>query len=140
MDHVVAVEVRERLEQLQRDVDRAPGLEAALLEQLLDVLAGHELEHQVRPRRVHAEVAHGHAVRMVQAAHRHRFGLPGGRDFLVVDGKDGGDDRGLERGVRPVVHRPGAKIAAAEADPVQELLHQKVRRATHSRSSESTTR
>ena len=35
-----------------------------------------------------------------------------GRDLREVDGKDRGDDRGHERGVGPVVDRPGAQLRA----------------------------
>ena len=77
-----------------------------------------------------------------EPARRHRPGQTGGGDLLEEDREDRRDDRRLEGGVRPVVHRPGAQVAPAEPEAGRGgscQAHQYVRRATHSRSNESTT-
>ena len=47
----------------------------------------------------------------------------GGDDALVIDREDGGDDGGVVGRVRPVVHRPGAQLRAAESEPFEQMLH-----------------
>ena len=88
-----------------------------------------------------------------EAARGQRVAKVRGDDVVEVDRENGGDDRRLEGGVRPVVHRPGAQLRSAKTEAFQELFHdslspgclrfadivQKVLRATHSRKSESTT-
>ncbi len=63
-----------------------------------------------------------------------------GRHRREVDGEDRGDDRALERGVRPVVGRPRALLRRPQPESRQPSRdHQNVLRAIHSRIRESTT-
>ena len=48
-----------------------------------------------------------------------RVAKVGGDDVVEVDRENGGDDRCLEGGVRPVVHRPCAQLRSSKTEAFQ---------------------
>ena len=75
VDDAVLVRVREARQDLADELHRARDRHRPLPDQLLEILARHEIHHDERAVRMDPDVEHGGAVRVLELGHRTRLDL-----------------------------------------------------------------